>query len=186
LRSMRSMRWGFIFRNRGPLQKVCRDAETHAKPRLPPGAALGCFREGSCHVTKRKVPRPDGGSQSLGWKETTQWQINLPSQSEAAAWNIYGPQSRLIAIQPSAGTCGLCVLCVLCVVVLFPVVEGPCNSSVPTYIYVYIYLVPAGAIIYRCRGWDVSPAGIPKCGVCSVMLGSMRSMRSMRWGVYFP
>jgi hypothetical protein len=24
-------------------------------------AVLGCFREGSCHVTKRKVPRPDGG-----------------------------------------------------------------------------------------------------------------------------
>jgi hypothetical protein len=34
---------GFIFRNRGPLQKVCRDPDTHASPQLPPGAALGCF-----------------------------------------------------------------------------------------------------------------------------------------------
>jgi hypothetical protein len=33
---------GFIFRNRGPLQKVCLDADTHARPRQPPGAALGC------------------------------------------------------------------------------------------------------------------------------------------------
>ncbi len=46
---------GFIFRNWGPLQKVCSEAETHAKPRLPPGAALGCFHKGSCHVTKHKV-----------------------------------------------------------------------------------------------------------------------------------
>jgi hypothetical protein len=56
---------GFIFRNRGPLQKVCRDADTHARPQLPPGAAQHILKEyeqpGSCHVTKLKFPRPDGG-----------------------------------------------------------------------------------------------------------------------------
>jgi hypothetical protein len=34
MRSMRSMRWGFYL---GPLQKEYRDADTHARPRLPPG-----------------------------------------------------------------------------------------------------------------------------------------------------
>jgi hypothetical protein len=34
--------FGFIFRNRGPSQKKCRDAHTHARPRLPPGAACAC------------------------------------------------------------------------------------------------------------------------------------------------
>jgi hypothetical protein len=34
MRSMRSMRGGFIFRNRGPsLQKICRCADTHARSR---------------------------------------------------------------------------------------------------------------------------------------------------------
>ena len=36
--------WGFIFHNQGPLQKVCSDTETHARPQLPPGAALSCFK----------------------------------------------------------------------------------------------------------------------------------------------
>jgi hypothetical protein len=38
---------GFIFRNWGPLQKVCRDADTHARPRLPPGAAPGRSWDGA-------------------------------------------------------------------------------------------------------------------------------------------
>jgi hypothetical protein len=41
MRSMRCQVGVFIFRNRRPLQKVRRDADTHAKPRMPPGAAHG-------------------------------------------------------------------------------------------------------------------------------------------------
>jgi hypothetical protein len=47
MRSMRSMRWGFYFPKSGALAKGMppgRDADTHAKPQLPPGAALGCVR----------------------------------------------------------------------------------------------------------------------------------------------
>jgi hypothetical protein len=35
-------RW-FVFRNRGPLQKVCRGADTYVKSQVPPGAADGLF-----------------------------------------------------------------------------------------------------------------------------------------------
>ncbi len=37
----------FKFRNWGPLQKVCCDADKHARSQLPSGAALSCFRGGA-------------------------------------------------------------------------------------------------------------------------------------------
>jgi hypothetical protein len=47
---------GCFFRNRGPLQKVCRDTDTHASPQLPPGAALSdsaaCMEELPCDKTQ--------------------------------------------------------------------------------------------------------------------------------------
>jgi hypothetical protein len=42
----------FIFRNQGPLQKVCSACQATSASRRAHSAA---FREGSCHVTKRKA-----------------------------------------------------------------------------------------------------------------------------------
>jgi hypothetical protein len=41
--------WWFIFRSRGPLQKVRHSPDTYVRPQLPPGAADGLFPRAKPH-----------------------------------------------------------------------------------------------------------------------------------------
>ncbi len=59
---------GFICRNQGPLQMICRDADTHARPRLLPGAGRSC----TVTVTRsRNIYFSD-----ISWRNIIVWTTN--------------------------------------------------------------------------------------------------------------
>jgi hypothetical protein len=59
---MRSMRCGFIFRSRGPLQKVCHDPARMSGYDCLPGPQTVCFPGGRPHEQNEEVPRMDGSA----------------------------------------------------------------------------------------------------------------------------
>ncbi len=62
MRSMRSMRGGFIFRSRGPLQKVCHDPARMSGHDCLPGPQTVCFPGGRPHEQNEEVPQMDGSA----------------------------------------------------------------------------------------------------------------------------
>ncbi len=68
MRSMRSMRGGFISRSRGPLQKVCHGPARMSGHSCLPGPQTVCIPGGRPHEQNEEVPRMDG---SAGRTHTT-------------------------------------------------------------------------------------------------------------------
>jgi hypothetical protein len=62
MRSMRSMRGGFISRSRGPLQKVCHGPARMSGHDCLPGPQTVCFPGGRPHEQNEEVPRIDGSA----------------------------------------------------------------------------------------------------------------------------